>query len=108
MLVSLFPVTVTVQCSLIETRRVGVKLRHEHAASLGTIEIPPSSADRIAMWGELHQRLGKLSNRFGHETHAKLIGQSMLRIPMPTADEQRQLQRENPNAMNGCGRAFKT
>jgi hypothetical protein len=51
MLVGLFPVTVTVQCSLIETRRVDGKLQQEHVASLGTIEIPPSIADRIATSG---------------------------------------------------------
>jgi hypothetical protein len=78
MLVSLFPVTVTVQCSLIETRRVDGKVWLEHVARLCTIEIPPSIADRAAFWGELHQRRGKLSNRFGSETHGKLIGQSML------------------------------
>jgi hypothetical protein len=61
MLVSLFPVTVTVQCSPIETRRVDGKVRHEHVASLGTIEIPPSIAERIAFWGELHRRLGKVN-----------------------------------------------
>jgi hypothetical protein len=86
------------QCSLIETRRVDGRARHEHIASLGTIEIPPSIADRVAFWNALHQRLGKLSNRFSHEMHGKLIGQIHARIPMPTADEQRQLQKENAEA----------
>ena len=63
---------------------------HEHVAG--------SIADRVAFWGALHQRLGKLSNRFSHETHGKLIGQIHARIPMPTVDEQRQLQKENAEA----------
>lgn len=86
------------QCSLIETRRVDGKVRHEHIASLGAIPIEPSIADRIVFWPALHQRLAKLSNRFSPETHGKLIGQIHARIPMPTADEQRQLQKENAQA----------
>jgi hypothetical protein len=86
------------QCSLIETRRVDGKVRHEHIAGLGTIEIPPSIADRIAFWAALHERLNKLSNRIGTETHGKLIGQIHARIPIPTVDEQRQLQKENAEA----------
>jgi hypothetical protein len=86
------------QCSLIETRRTDGKVRHEHVAGLGAVPIDPSIADRIAFWSVLHQRLGELSNRFSHETHGKLIGQIHARIPMPTADEQRQLQKENAEA----------
>jgi hypothetical protein len=86
------------QCSLIETRRTDGKVRHEHVAGLGAVPIEPSIADRVAFWGALHQRLGKLSNRFSHETHGKLIGQIHARIPMPTVDEQRQLQKANAEA----------
>jgi hypothetical protein len=88
----------SLQCSLIETRRVDGKVRHEHIASLGTVPVPPSVADRVAFWATLHQRLGKLSNRFSHDMHGKLIGQIHARIPMPTAAEQRQLQKENAEA----------
>jgi hypothetical protein len=88
----------SLQCTLIETRRVDGKVRHEHIASLGSIEVPPSIADRVAFWAELHQRLGRMSNRFSHETHGKLIGQVHARIPMPMPDEQRQLQKENAEA----------
>jgi hypothetical protein len=86
------------QCSLIETRRVDGKVRHEHVAGLGAVPIEPSIVDRVAFWAALHQRLGKLSNRFSHETHGKLIGQVHARLLMPTADEQRQLQKENAQA----------
>ena len=88
----------SLQCTLIETRRVDGKVRHEHIASLGSIEVPPSIAGRVAFWAELHQRLGRLSNRFSHEVHGKLIEQVHARIPMPTADEQRQLQKANAEA----------
>jgi hypothetical protein len=30
------------QLSLIETRRVASKVRHEHIAGLGSVEVPPS------------------------------------------------------------------
>jgi hypothetical protein len=86
------------QCSLIETHRVDGKVRHEHIAGLGAVPVEPSIADRVAFWTALHQRLGKLSNRFSHDTHGKLIGQIHARIPMPTVDEQRQLQKENAQA----------
>ena len=70
------------------------KVRHEHVAALGAGPIEPSMPTAIAFWAALHQRLGKLSNRFSHDTQGKLIGVIHARIPMPTADEQRQLQKE--------------
>jgi hypothetical protein len=36
--------------SLVETHRENGKVRHEHAASLGSIETPPSVAARIEFW----------------------------------------------------------
>src|SRR5215510_1726404 len=45
------------QVSLVETRRVGGKVRHEHVAGLGSIETPPSVDARLAFWVRLHQRL---------------------------------------------------
>jgi hypothetical protein len=36
------------QVSLVETRRLNGKVRHEHVASLGSIETPPSVPERIA------------------------------------------------------------
>ena len=35
------------QVSLIQTRREGGKVRHEHIAELGAIILPASTADRI-------------------------------------------------------------
>ena len=51
------------QVSLIQTRREGGKVRHEHIAGLGAITIPASAADRIDFWRSLHARLSALSNR---------------------------------------------
>ena len=60
------------QLSLVESCRVGVKVRHEHVASLGAIGMSPSVADRVAFWGRLHERLAKLSNRVDPKAHALL------------------------------------
>jgi hypothetical protein len=86
------------QLSLIETRRVDGKVRHEHVASLGSIETPPMVANRIAFWARLHERLARLSNRLDGETQGKVLGAVHARVPMPTADEQRALQLENAKA----------
>ena len=47
---------------LVETRRIDGKVRHEHVASFGSVEVPPSVEDRITFWQRLHERLAKLSN----------------------------------------------
>jgi hypothetical protein len=49
------------QVSLIQNRREGGKVRHEHIAGLGAITVPTSAADRIAFWRHLHDRLSALS-----------------------------------------------
>jgi hypothetical protein len=51
------------QASLIETHRRDGKVRHEHVASLGSVPLSLSRADRIAFWTALHPRLAKLDNR---------------------------------------------
>jgi hypothetical protein len=86
------------QASIVETRRLDGKVRHEHIAGLGSIEIPPTVALRIAFWKGLHQRLGRLSNRIDAETQARLLGAIHERVPMVTSDEQRALQRKNLEA----------
>jgi hypothetical protein len=86
------------QLSIVETRRVGGKIQHEHVASLGSIAVPPSIADRVAFWTAVHQRLAKLSNRIDAETQGKLLGAIHARVPMVTPDEQRTLQLENAEA----------
>lgn len=75
------------QLSLVETRREGGKVRHEHVASLGAIATPLTVAGRVEYWQGLHQRLGRLSNRLDGETQAKILGAVHDRVPMPTVDE---------------------
>jgi hypothetical protein len=84
--------------SIIETRRIDGKVRHEHIASLGSIEVPPSVADRIVFWQRVNERLVKLSNRIDPATQGKIRGDLHARVPMVTADEQRALQLENAEA----------
>jgi hypothetical protein len=86
------------QVSLAETRRVDGKVRHEHIASLGSVETPPTVQARIVFWRKLHERLAKLSNRVDAETQGKILGEVHARVPMVTADEQRALQLENAEA----------
>jgi hypothetical protein len=86
------------QLSLVENRRANGKVHHEHIASLGSVETPPSIAARIEFWRRLHDRLGKLGNRVDPATQAKLLGDVHARVPMVTADEQRALQLENAEA----------
>src|SRR4051794_8078996 len=86
------------QVSLVETRRVGGKVRHEHVASLGAVEIAPTVADRIAFWQRVNERLGKLSNRIDPATQGKIRGDLHARIAMATPAEQQALQLENAEA----------
>jgi hypothetical protein len=86
------------QVSLVETRRLNGKVHHEHVASLGSVETPPSVPERIAFWLKLHDRLGKLSNRIDAATQGKVLGAVHARIAMVTADEQCALQLENAEA----------
>jgi len=86
------------EISIVETRRVDGKVRHEHVASLGSIEVPPSVADRVAFWRRVNDRFGKLSNRIDPATQGKMRGDLHARVPMVTADEQRALQLENAEA----------
>jgi hypothetical protein len=83
------------QVSLVETRRIGGRVRHDHVASLGSIRIPPLPADRLAFWTKLHQRLATLANRIDSEAHGAVLGAVHARIPMPTPDDQRAVQLEN-------------
>jgi hypothetical protein len=86
------------QLSLVETRRLAGKVRHEHVASLGAIVTPTSVADRIAFWEQLNERLARLSNRIDAETQGKLLSVVHERIPMPTLDDRRTLQIEDAEA----------
>ena len=86
------------QASLIETRRIAGTVRHEHIASLGSIAIAQSVADRVAFWQALHQRLGRLANRLDAAAHAKVLGEVHARVPMAMVEEIRALQLENAEA----------
>jgi hypothetical protein len=86
------------QVSLVETRRIAGKVQHEHVASFGSVEWPPSVEERIAFWQRLHERLAKLSNRVDVMAQAKILGDIHARIPMVTLDEQRALQLRNAEA----------
>src|SRR4051812_25505154 len=83
------------QVSLIETRRVNGKPRHEHLASLGAVALAPTVADRIGFWSRLHERLAKLSNRVDTAATGKTMAKVHAKVPMVTPDEQRALQLEN-------------
>jgi hypothetical protein len=63
------------QASLIETRRDGRKVRHEHIASFGAVDVPPSIRERLAFWAKLPQRLDRLTNRIDGEAVAKSLTQ---------------------------------
>jgi hypothetical protein len=80
------------QLSLIETRRVDGKVRHEHIASLGSVIQPPTVADRGAFWSSLHERMARLSNRLDAAAQAKLMGEVHARVPIVPADERGALQ----------------
>ena len=75
--------------SLVETRRESGKVRHEHVASLGSIEMPLSVAARIDFWRVLHERMAQLSGRLDAETRDKIIAAVHARVPMVTPEEQR-------------------
>jgi hypothetical protein len=83
------------QLSLIETRRINGKVRHEHIASLGSIRQPLTAADRVAYWQALFARLDRLSNRLDDEARTKMMDQISARIPVITPDDVRAVQLEN-------------
>ena len=86
------------QASLVETRRLDGKVRHEHVASLGSTVIAPSVSDRIAFWQKLPDRLARLANRIDAETQDRIRGAVHDRIPMVTMEEIHALQLENAEA----------
>jgi hypothetical protein len=84
--------------SLVETHRNKGKVRHEHIASLGSLEIPQTIAGRLTFWRRLHDRLARLANRLNGEAQAKVLAAVHARVPMVMANEQRALQLENAKA----------
>src|SRR3954453_19712314 len=74
--------------SLVENHRHDGKVRHEHVASLGSVPLGLSRADRIAFWTALHPRLAKLDNRLDATAKGAILAALHARIPMATPDEQ--------------------
>jgi hypothetical protein len=77
------------QCSLVETRRIDGKVRHEIVANLGSVPASPSVADRIAFWRRVYETLAELANRIDAETQGKIISAVHSHIAIVTPDEQR-------------------
>jgi hypothetical protein len=86
------------QVSLVEPRRSDGRVRQEHVASFGSIDVSPSVEARLAFWRWLHERLAKLSNRVDAAVQAKILADIHARIPMVTLDEQHRLKIENAEA----------
>jgi hypothetical protein len=83
------------QPSLMQTRRVDGKVRSEHIASLGSVDVDVSVRERLAFWAKLPGRLARLANRVGVDEHGKIYGALHDRIPMVTPEEQGAVQEEN-------------
>ena len=65
-----------------ELRRLNGKVHHEHVASLGSVETPPSVPERIAFWLKLHDPVACVATsllrisifvRRCHSSEAKLV-----------------------------------
>jgi hypothetical protein len=95
MFVRFRPSRLRLQVSLLETRRIDGKVRNEHVASLGSVEMPQTIETRIVFWQRLHERLAKLSNRLDATMQGKIFTDIHGRIPMVTPDEQREVQLRN-------------
>jgi hypothetical protein len=86
------------QVSVVETRRTDGKVRHEHIAGLGSVDIPPSVRERLVFWGRLPDRLARLGNRVNAADQAKIYGAIHGRVPMVTIEEQQALKLDNAEA----------
>jgi hypothetical protein len=82
------------QLSLIAGHREGAKVRSERIAGLGSIPLNRSTADRIAFWIRLHQRLDTLGSRVDAAGRRAILTAIHARIPMPTQDDQQAVQLE--------------
>ena len=79
------------QVSLIETRRVGGRVEHEHVASLGSVASNPSLVDRAKFWTEVDLRLARLTNRVDAAEHADIRSKVAKRVEPVSEDEQKQV-----------------
>jgi len=74
--------------SIVETARTDAGVRQSHVASLGSVPLSPSPADRVRFWVRVHQRLATLSNRLDDKTRSAIMAALHARIPIPTAEDQ--------------------
>jgi hypothetical protein len=80
--------------SLIENRRVAGKVRQEHVADLGAIDVPASADARAKFWPKLHERLSRLGNRIGPDRRGPILGAINARIPMVPIEDMPAVNRE--------------
>ena len=74
--------------SLAESRRRDGKVRQEHVADLGSINLLDVSAeDRVAFWRKLHERMSRLGNRIDPAKLGAILAAINARVPMATVDE---------------------
>jgi hypothetical protein len=90
--------------SIVETRRVNGKVRHQYVVSLRSIVMPPSVSDRIAFWQRVNKRLAKLSNRIDLASQGNLRDELHKCIPMVTPEEQRGETQLEKNVERGVGK----
>jgi hypothetical protein len=74
--------------SIVEAARAGTRVRQSHIASLGSVPLPRSPADRVQFWLKAHQRLSTLSNRLDDEMREAIMAAIHARIPIPTTEDQ--------------------
>jgi len=73
--------------SLVETVRVGARVSQKHIASLGSVPLPPSPADRLRFWAKADQRLRRLGNRLDDKAREAILGAIHARIPLPAGED---------------------
>lgn len=73
--------------SLVETRRVDGKVKHDHIASLGSIPVPFTTPDRLDFTASFNERISRLDNRITPEQREAIIVAIGKRIPWPTPEE---------------------
>jgi hypothetical protein len=91
MLVRFRQTSAGLQCSLVETHRIGGAVRYEQVANLGLVPASPSVADRLAFWRRVYETLAELASRIDADTQGKIISAVHSRIPIVIPNEQRAL-----------------
>jgi hypothetical protein len=79
---------VRLEVSIVTTRRQDGKVKQEHVASLGSILVDHTIAERMWFWQECDERLARLANRLGPDLD-RLRQAIAARIP-PATDADRQ------------------